>query len=71
MSDNLDREDQKTLKKINVNQAWEVRYWCEKLGLTESELRAAVKAVGNIVVDAEAYVAKLRNDKSSSPSMGM
>jgi len=32
--------------RVNVNQAHELRYWCEKFGCTPTELRLAVKAVG-------------------------
>jgi Protein of unknown function (DUF3606) len=45
--------DDKTLKgpqdrsRISLSEDYEVRYWCEKFGVTEEELRAAVKRVGN------------------------
>lgn len=32
--------------RVNVNEPWEVKYWCKELRCTETELRAAVKAVG-------------------------
>ncbi len=60
MSDDLDRKGPEDPKKINVNQAWEVSYWCKTLGLTKSELIAAVKAVGVMVVNVKAYIAKLK-----------
>jgi hypothetical protein len=33
--------------RIKLSEYYEVRYWCEKYGVTEDELRAAVKRVGN------------------------
>ena len=33
--------------RINLSQDYEVRYWCEKFGCNESELRHAVARVGN------------------------
>lgn len=36
-------------KRVNANEALEVRYWCDKWGVTENELRAAVRAVGVMV----------------------
>lgn len=32
--------------RVNVNETWEVRWWCSEMKCTESELRAAVRAVG-------------------------
>jgi Protein of unknown function (DUF3606) len=45
--------DDKTLKgpqdrnRISLSEDYEVRYWCEKFGVTEKELVAAVTKVGN------------------------
>ena len=33
--------------KVNVNQDYEVRYWTEKFGCSEEELRKAVNRVGS------------------------
>ena len=46
MSDDKDKTGQDR-KLISLQQDYEVRDWCKSLGCTESELRAAVKAVGN------------------------
>jgi len=35
--------------RINVEEPWEVNYWCKELGVSEAELRAAVKAAGTPV----------------------
>lgn len=36
---------------IEVDEVWQIRYWCDKWGVTEEELRAAVNTVGNRVND--------------------
>ncbi|WP_315136293.1 DUF3606 domain-containing protein [Achromobacter marplatensis] len=32
--------------RINLNEAHEVRYWTQRFGVSEAQLREAVKAVG-------------------------
>jgi hypothetical protein len=32
--------------RINIEEKWEVRWWCEKLGCNEMRLKNAVRAVG-------------------------
>lgn len=44
--DNLNIRRPQDPTKINVNESWEVRYWTQALGVSEQQLRAAVKAVG-------------------------
>jgi len=34
---------------INISQDYEVRYWCEKLGVTDDQLKSAVAKVGPLV----------------------
>jgi Protein of unknown function (DUF3606) len=34
---------------INIGQDYEVRYWCEKLGISEDQLKSAVAKVGPLV----------------------
>lgn len=46
MTDDLKHRGPPDTSRVNVNEAWEVRYWCGKWGCTEAQLRAAVKAVG-------------------------
>lgn len=45
-------------RRVNVNQAHEVTYWCKKFGCSEEQLRAAVKAVGVMVTDVEKQLKK-------------
>jgi hypothetical protein len=47
MADNKGLKGAQDRTRINLSEDYEVRYWCEKFGVTEDELRAAVKRVGN------------------------
>lgn len=58
MADDLSRRQPEDPKKINVNQAHEVRYWTEKLGVSEARLRLAVSKVGVMVADVRAWLAR-------------
>jgi hypothetical protein len=44
--DNLRHRGPPDTTKVNVNEPWEVRYWCSKWSVSEAQLRAAVRAVG-------------------------
>ena len=57
MSDDLTNRGPADRARVNVNEAHEVRYWTKEFGCTEAELRAAVKAVGVMVVDVRRYLA--------------
>lgn len=46
MPDNKKKVGPPDTKKINVNQPHEVAYWTKTLGVTATQLRAAVKSVG-------------------------
>lgn len=49
MADDLTKKRPQDSSKINIHEPWEVRYWCSELKCTESQLIAAVKAVGTNV----------------------
>ena len=49
-------ENLKDRSKVNVSQASEVTYWCEKLGCSETQLRYAVKTVGVTVSKVRAHL---------------
>lgn len=51
MTDNLSNRGPQDRARINMNEAHEVRYWTQQLGVSEAQLQEAVKAVG---VSAEA-----------------
>jgi hypothetical protein len=46
MADNPNIRGQQDRSRINLSQEHEVRYWSQKFGCTEDELRKAVEAVG-------------------------
>ncbi|MCW3109947.1 MAG: hypothetical protein JWQ09_4453 [Segetibacter sp.] len=46
MTDNLNKTRPQDASKINVNEAHEVRYWTEALGVTKEQLVKTVKEVG-------------------------
>lgn len=56
MSDNLKIKRPADATKINVNEAWEVSYWCKELNVSEAKLKEAVKAVGVMVKDVKKYL---------------
>lgn len=58
MADDLNNRGPADRSRINVNESWEVKWWCKELGCTEPELRAAVKAVGVMVKDVKKHLGK-------------
>ena len=44
--------------RVDINQGWELRYWTRKFGCTATELRDAVRAVGTMADNVEAYLNK-------------
>jgi len=46
MADDLKDRGPQDRSRINVNEAHELRYWTQALGVTEAQLREAVQAVG-------------------------
>lgn len=58
MSDDLSNRGPQDRARVNVNETWELNYWCKKFNCTEVQLRAAVKAVGVMVIDVQRYLGK-------------
>ncbi len=56
MADDLTNRGPQDRSRINLSESWEVQYWTKKFGVTEQQLRDAVKAVGS---SAEAVQKKL------------
>lgn len=46
MSDDLQNRGPRDRARVNVNEDWEVRWWCKEFGCTEQQLRDTVKRVG-------------------------
>ena len=42
--------------RINIGQDYEVRYWCEKLGVSPEQLKSAVAKVGPLVKHVRAHI---------------
>jgi hypothetical protein len=55
--DDPDKRGPADRARINVNESWEVRYWTAELGCSESQLRAAVEAVGVMSEDVARHLA--------------
>ncbi|SAL55251.1 hypothetical protein AWB73_06023 [Caballeronia turbans] len=58
MSDDKKNRGPDDRSRINVNEDYELRYWSGKIGCTHDELKAAVKKVGVMAADVEAYLKK-------------
>lgn len=58
MTDNLKERGPQDRTRIDVNEEWELRYWCAKFNCTPDELREAVDAIGVSVSDVELYLEK-------------
>jgi hypothetical protein len=57
VTDDKSKRDYRDRDRINRNEEYEVRYWCEALGVSEQEL-LAVDAVGPMVNDVKARLGK-------------
>jgi len=60
MADDPNIRGQQDRSRINVEQSHELRYWSQKFGVSEEELRKAVAAVGPM---ADAVEKRLRGNK--------
>jgi hypothetical protein len=58
MADDLSNRGPRDRNRVDVNEEWELRYWCKKFGCTATELREAVKAAGTMADKVEAYLKK-------------
>ena len=54
MSDDKSKAGPADAARINVNEDYEVRYWTHALGISEEQLREAVKRAGVMAVDVRA-----------------
>jgi hypothetical protein len=55
MVDDLHKKRPQDSSRVNVNEPWEVDYWCKEFNCTKSQLIAAVKAVGTSSSKVRAY----------------
>ncbi len=56
MSDDKSKAGNPDRARINTSEAYELRDWSQKFGVTPEELTAAVKAVGPMVDAVERYL---------------
>jgi Protein of unknown function (DUF3606) len=47
MADDKSKRGQQDRNRINLNEDYEVQYWCEKFGVSPEQLRQAVQKVGS------------------------
>ena len=55
MSDKLTDHGQRDRVRVNVSEDWELKYWSEKFGVDEADIKHAVERVGPMVSDIEAF----------------
>lgn len=60
MSDDKTKTGGQDRTHIALGEAYEVRDWAKKFGVTADELKVAVKAVGNKATDVETYLKQKR-----------
>lgn len=58
MFDNLRAETQRS-DRINVNERWEIQYWTERMGVTDAQLREAVRMVGPTAAEVRKYLRRV------------
>lgn len=56
MPDNLNIRQPQDKDRINVNEPWEVRYWTQKLGVSEAQLKQAVNAAGPMAAKVKLFL---------------
>lgn len=56
--DNLKKKRPQDASKINIHEEWELKYWCEKFGVTKTKLVQAVNTVGVSAEKVKAYLSK-------------
>lgn len=56
MADDLKQAGRHDESRINIGQDYEVRYWCEKLGVSPDQLKSAVAKVGPVVRHVREYL---------------
>ena len=58
------------LTRVGLDEEWEVSYWCERYGTTDSALRACVAKVGPQAVDVERYLRETGGGKQIFSNTG-
>lgn len=58
VADDLNRRQPEDPLRINLREPWEVRYWTDRLGVSEAKLKQAVAAVGVMVSNVREWLSK-------------
>jgi hypothetical protein len=58
MSDDLKNRGPQDRARVNTSESWELKHWTKEFGVTEDQLKAAVKAVGPMVTDVRKHLGK-------------
>ena len=58
MADDLKEKRPQDASRISTSEQWEISYWTKALGCSETELKEAVKAVGNSAEAVKNYLRK-------------
>ena len=58
MADDTKQRHGQDRKRIDVDQDYELRYWTKELGVTEEELKQAVRAAGTQIDTVRRYLDK-------------
>mgnify|MGYP003619412218 FL=1 len=58
MADDLKNRGPQDRARVNTTEQWELSYWTKQFGVTEQQLKDAVRAVGPMVVDVQKHLNK-------------
>jgi hypothetical protein len=58
MADDLSNRGPQDRNRVNTTEPWELKHWTKTFGVTEEQLKAAVKAVGPMVADVRKKLGK-------------
>ena len=58
MSDDLKNRGPQDRARVNTSEAWEGKYWTKEFGVTEQQLKDAVRAVGPMADDVRKKLGK-------------
>jgi hypothetical protein len=54
------RSEQQGSDKINLHERWEIQYWTERMGITDDQLREAVRLAGPTEREVRSYLNGIR-----------
>ena len=58
MADDLKNRGPQDRARVNTTEQWELSYWTNQFGVTEQQLKDAVRAVGPMVADVQKHLNK-------------